>query len=187
MKRVCTICERVSEDGNLWCQEPDCPAGGMPLVFGYGEWLADIEVIRLIRVLKTAALYEARRGKQKVLLKVAHDDCQNLLKQEAVTLLQLSQKTQHPMLPVLLPAYQQADLTQRPYGKTVFQNETKYYEVFQYAKGEMLRDTLLKNPQPWYQHAAWLTISLADVLAFIHLQAKKLHLNLNPEIDPGQG
>jgi serine/threonine-protein kinase len=85
------------------------------------------------------------------------------------------------MLPVLLPAYRQAELQQRPYGKAVFQDETKYYEVFQYSEGETLRDLLLKNPQPWYQHAAWMTISLADVIAFLHIQANKLHLNLNPE------
>jgi eukaryotic-like serine/threonine-protein kinase len=86
------------------------------------------------------------------------------------------------MLPTLLPAYQQADIRERPYGKTVFQGETKYYEVFKYAKGEFLRDMLVKNPQPWYQHAAWMIISLADVIAFLHLKAQKLHLNLNPDI-----
>jgi len=40
---------------------------------------------------------------------------------------------------------------------------------------------LLKNPQPWYQHAAWMTISLADAIAFMHLKANKLHLNLSPD------
>lgn len=180
MKRICTVCQRVSVDGNLWCQEPDCPAGNMPLIFDYGEWLGDIKIARLLRVLRTAAIYEAERDGQPVLLKVAHPGCQDLLRREARVLLELSAQ-QHPMLPVLLPAYRQLDLRQRPYGKTVFRDETKYYEVFAHAQGEFLRDLLLQNPQPWYQHAAWMTISLADAIAFMHLKGNVLHLNLNPD------
>lgn len=181
MKRVCTVCQRVSVDGNLWCQEPDCPAGNMPLIFDYGEWLGDIKVVRLLRVLRTAAIYEAERGKEQVLLKVAHPGCQDQLRREARVLLELAAHQQHPMLPVLLPAYQQMDLKQRPYGKTMFRDEAKYYEVFAHVQGEFLRDILLKNPQPWYQHAAWMTISLADAIAFLHLRGKVLHLNLTPD------
>lgn len=182
MKRVCTYCERISPDGNLWCQDPQCPVGNMPLIFGYGEWLGDIEVVRLLRVLRASAIYEAQRSGTMVLLKVAHPGYEDQLRLEAKTLVTLAQKEQHPMLPVLLPAYRQADIGQRPYGKTVFRNETKYYEVFEHSKGEFLRDLLLKNPQPWYQHAAWLTIGMADVLAFMHIRAQKLHLNLNPDL-----
>lgn len=181
MKRVCTVCQRVSLDGNLWCQEPDCPAGNIPVIFDYGEWLGDIQVNRLLRVQRHAAVYEAQRGKDLVLLKVAHPGCQDQLRLEARTLVELLRVQQHPMLPVLLPAYQQADLQQRPYGKTVFKDETKYYEVFAHAQGEFLHDLLLKNPQPWYQHAAWLTISIADAVAFMHLRANRLHLNLTPD------
>lgn len=181
MKRICTVCHRMSVDGNLWCQEPDCPAGNMPLIFEYGESLGDIQVRRLLRSLRCSAIYEAQRGEEKVLLKVAHNNCQDQLRLEARTLVEMAQKTQHAMLPVLLPAYQQADPRQRPYGKTVFRGETKYYSVFAYAEGEFLHDMLLKNPQPWYQHAAWMAIMLADVIAFMHIQAKRLHLNLNPD------
>ncbi len=181
MKRVCTICQRVSPDGNLWCQEPDCPAGDIPTILDYGEWLGDIEVIRLLRVLRTSAIYEAQRGEEKILLKIAHNGCQDKLRREARLLADLAQQRKHAMLPVLLPAYQQADVKQRPYGKTVFRTETKYYEVFEHAEGEFLCDMLLKNPQPWFQHAAWMTISLADALAFMHIRANTLHLNLNPD------
>ncbi len=50
-----------------------------------------------------------------------------------------------------------------------------------HAKGDFRSDLLIKNPQPWYQHAAWLTISLADAMAFLHVKAGRLHLNLNPD------
>jgi serine/threonine protein kinase len=181
VKRVCTVCQRISPDGNLWCQEPDCPSGDLPVIFDYGDWLGDIQVIRLLRVLRTSAIYEAERWEEMVLLKVAHNNCQDQLRREARALVELAQIKQHPMLPVLLPAYRQADTRQRPYGKTVFRDETKYYEVFAHVKGEFLRDMLLKNPQPWYQHAVWMTISLADAIAFMNLKAKKLHLNLSPD------
>ena len=181
MKYVCTVCHRISVDGNLWCQDSDCPAGRMPLIFDYGEYLGDIKVLRLLRVLRAAAIYEAERNDEKVLLKVAHPGGQDQLRREARTLMELAKHQQHSMLPVLLPAYQQMDPRQRPYGKTVFRDETKYYEVFAYVPGEFLRDMLLQNPQPWYQHAAWMTISLADAIAFMHIKGGVLHLNLNPD------
>ncbi len=180
MKRVCTHCERVFVDGNAWCQNRDCPSGTLTTIFDYGENLGDIQIVRLLRIFRMSAIYEAKRGKETVLLKVAHDGCQDQLKQEALTLAQLADK-QHPMLPVLLPAYQYAEGKQRPYGKTVFQDQTKYYVVFEHAKGEFLRDLLIRNPQPWYQHAAWLTVSLADAIAFLHVRGGRLHLNINPD------
>ncbi len=182
MKRVCTVCQRISADGNLWCQEPDCPSGDLPMVFDYGEWLGDIEVLRLLSILRSSAIYEAQRAEEKVLLKVAHSGCQDQLRLEARTLAELVQKQQNPMLPVLLPAYRQSDIHQRPYGKTVFRDEAIYYEVFEFVEGEFLRDMLFKNPQPWYQHAAWMTISLANAIAFMHVEANKLHLNLSPDV-----
>ena len=151
------------------------------MVFDYGEWLGDIKVLRLLRILRNAAIYEAERDEEKVLLKVAHDGYQDQLRLEARVLADLAAKRQHPMLPTLLPAYRQAEIVHRPYGKTVFQGETKYYLVFAHVEGEFMRDMLLKNPQPWYLHAAWLAIMLADVIAFLHIKAERLHLNLHPE------
>ena len=174
MKRVCTVCQRVSVDGNLWCQEPDCPAGNMPLIFDYGEWLGDIKVVRLLRVLRTAAIYEAERGKEQVLLKVAHPGCQDQLRREARVLLELAAQQQHPMLPVLLPAYQQMDIKQRPYGKTMFRDEAKYYEVFAHVQGEFLRDMLLRTRSPGTNMPPGL-ISLADAIASARCPASEHH------------
>src|SRR5215510_9024721 len=80
MKRVCTHCERISTDGNVWCQTPTCPSGTLTVVFDYGESLGDLEVVRLLRVLRMSAIYEAKRGNEQVLLKVAHDNCQEQIK-----------------------------------------------------------------------------------------------------------
>lgn len=185
MKRYCTVCEIISQTVNNWGPCRECQPGYLSTIFDYGEFLGDLEVVRLLRVMRTAALYEARRwvdNKPKsVLLKVAHDDAADLIKREATLLAQLYESGQHPMLPVLLPAYQYADGKQRPYGKIVFQDQIKYYLVYEYQEGEFLRDMLDKNPQPWYRHAAWLTISLADVLAYVWVKGKKLVFNLSPD------
>ncbi len=181
MKHVCTTCERVWPETQLWCKTRTCGAGTLSIVFDYGEYLSDILIVKMVRVLRTATIYEAQRGKEKILLKVAHDDCQEMLKREATTLSQLAQTQQHPMLPVLLPAYPGTVGEQRPYGKTVYRGQTKYYVCYQFVEGEFLRDMLIKNPQPWYQHAAWLVTSIADAVAFMHIKAAKLHLNLSPD------
>jgi eukaryotic-like serine/threonine-protein kinase len=179
LKTVCTVCERVSSDGNQWCRTPTCPAGTLTVVFDHGEMLSDIKILRVIRILRTSTVYEAQRVREKILLKVAHEGAQDQLKREATFLAQF--KDQHPMLPVLLSPYPSATADQRPYGKTMFLDQTKYYEVFEFVDGEFLRDILLRNAQPWYQHAAWMIVSMADALAFMHVKGGKYHLNISPE------
>jgi serine/threonine protein kinase len=190
MKRFCNQCDLISPTFDVWGPCRECQPGFMSAVFEYGEALADIEVVKLLKVLRTSAIYEAKRKVPKprgglreetVLLKIAHNNSSEQIKREAVTLAKLAQKRQHPMLPVLLPPYQHANMATRPYGKTVYQGETKYYIVFQHAKGDFLRDLLIKNPQPWYQHAAWLTISVAEAMAFLHIEGQQLLLNVSPD------
>ncbi len=180
MKRICTLCGRSSSDGNLWCQEKDCPAEKSPEIFERGEWFGNIEIIELLTVLRSSAIYVAHRGEQKVLLKIAHEGCQERIKREAMILMAFT-KVKHPMLPILLPAHELGKLSENPYGKTVVKGQTKYFVVFDYFEGQPLRDLLNKNPQPWYQHVGWLTLSMADVLALLH-QANRLHFALSPDM-----
>lgn len=185
MKRVCTLCKRISEDGNLWCQEYDCPAEDMPIVFGYGQYLGDVKVVHLRQVLRTSAFYEAERNNETVLLKVAHKGCESQLRQEADILRQLPHAGKSPlfsMLPTLLPAYRESTTERHAYGKAIVEGETVYYEVFAHIEGEFLRDMLTKNPQPWYEHAAWLVTGIADLVAFFNSRLKRLHLMISPEI-----
>jgi serine/threonine protein kinase len=182
MKRVCTNCGQIAPHGNAWCQNRDCPSGTLTTIFDYGDSLGDIEVVQLMRVFRSSAIYEAQRGSQPVLLKVAHDGAQEQLKRESVLLKQLAEVGANPHLPTLLSPYQFTDKTPRPYGKTAFRDETKYYEVFEYVKGEFLRDILIRNPQPWYQHASWITVSIADAIAFMNVKGGKLHLNITPDM-----
>ncbi|MEM7800641.1 MAG: protein kinase [Chloroflexota bacterium] len=154
----------------------------MPFVFDYGEYLGDMHIVKLVAVLRTAAIYEAERGdEEKILLKVAHDGYHNRLIREAEFLKHLqTQNIFYPALPKLLQAYQEASLEEFPFGTTVFSNRTIYYSVFEHRDGDILRNALLKNRQPWYQHAAWITMSLVDVMALMHQQGV-LNLCLCPE------
>jgi serine/threonine protein kinase len=171
----------MSGDGNLWCEQTDCPAGNTPTVLSYGEFLGDIKIVRLLRLFRTAAVYEAERNEELILLKVAHAGHEEALKQESILFARLAHANQ-PNLPRLLPAYRQGNVKNHTYGKAVFRNETKYYEVFAYVKGEFLRDSLLQNPQPWYQHAAWITLGVARALAYLYRHGGGLHLNIGPDV-----
>ena len=194
MNRFCERCERITTDGNLWCQEIDCPAEKGYPVLAYGDCLGDLKVTKLLRVWRTAALYEAVRGDEPVLLKVAHEseDSEERLKREAMALEVLAVRTPppfrwiksftpspRPSLPVLLPPYPVP--SKRPYGEISFRGETKFYSVFQHAKGKFLNDLLLENPQIWHYHAAWIVIALAESLRPLAAR-NRCHLCLTPEI-----
>jgi serine/threonine-protein kinase len=165
----------------LWCQEKYCPAEESPEILDHGDWIGDMEVVNMLTVTRTFALYEARRGEYRILLKIAHPGMQENLKREARLLVELSKKRQHPALPKLLPAYSGAKLQDLPYGKTVFSGKTRYYEVFDYQNGETLRAMLLKNPTPFFQVVGWILLGLCDVVAYIH-QSGRLHFCLSPEV-----
>lgn len=181
MKQVCIHCERSSSGGNLWCLESYCSLDSKPLVLDYGETLGDLSIVKTVAVLRASTLYEAMRGEELVLLKVAHPGFQERLKREANFLRDVQARKPHPMLPTLLPAYADASVADYPYSKTVLQGATLYFSIYAHEHGDMLRGLLLKNPQPWFQHAGWIAISLADVMGLMH-QNEKLHLCLCPEV-----
>lgn len=181
MKRICQRCNVISQDFNLWCQEKYCPAENATEIFDNGEWFGPIEIIEPIVITRSAIVYHARRAEEEILLKIANVGCEEKLRYEALAFLQLAKAGQHPLLPVLLPAHPQGRTEQYPYGWTVINGRLKYYEVFKYADGTILRNLLLNNPQPWYQHAGWIILSIADVIFYLH-RAGKLHLCLNPDI-----
>jgi serine/threonine protein kinase len=190
MNRFCERCQRITADGNLWCPEVDCPAEeGFPVLV-YGDYLGDLKVTKLMRVWRTAALYEALRGDKKVMLKVAHqsEDSEERLRREAVALeslrprggwLQSFMSSRRPLVPELLSPY--PVYAKRPYGEISFRGETKFYSVFSLAEGKFLSDMLLENPQMWHYDAAWITIGLAEALRPLAMQ-NRCHLCLTPDM-----
>jgi serine/threonine protein kinase len=181
MKRICTYCLVISDDLNLWCQEKHCPAEKASEIFDNGEWLGPIQIIEPLVVLRSSIIYRARREDVPVLLKVANAGCEDKLRREAQAFLQLAQTGQHPVLPVLLPAQPQGTVGEFPFGWTVINGKSRYFSVFAELEGEILRSYLLKNPQPYYLHAGWITLSIADAVFYMH-QKRSLHLCMSPDI-----
>lgn len=193
MQHICTHCGLSSPDGNLWCQRSECSAGNLTNTLRRGERLGEIEVGTLLRFMRTAAVYEARRGEEEILLKVAHFDTQEdlekdrgyarYLKNEANLLQRLALNgKQHPALPRLLPPYSQMNtIEQIPYGRIVFRDRLRYFIVYEHVQGQFLRDLLNDNPQPQHEKAAWMLLALADVIVMLHQEAATHHMALTPE------
>ncbi|MEP7288358.1 MAG: hypothetical protein ABI947_21620 [Chloroflexota bacterium] len=186
MKHICTHCRQTSADGNLWCQDIECPAGKLPTLMNYGDFLGNFQIARLLRVIKTAAIYEVILDKQTYLLKVANQGCENYLQREAYVIQALNVSVpNHPAIPKLVP-HKQAN-SDDPYGISTFRGETVYFTLLEHVKGEFLSDYLLNNPEPWHQYVGWFIKTLSEAVHFLHglaLQAGEdgyLHLNLNPD------
>jgi len=191
--RFCERCERITQDGHLWCQEKDCPAEEGYPVFSYGDYLGDLKVTKLIVVWRTAALYEALRADQKVWLKVAHaqPDCEDRLRREAAFLASIGATARrqstgqswraeaHPTHLTLLAPYPTP--SKRQFGEISYRGETRVYSVFQPVKGSLLSDLLLENPQVWHYEAAWVIETVAEALRPL-IGRKMVHLNLAPNV-----
>lgn len=188
--RYCERCERITRDGHLWCQDADCPAErGHPLL-DYGDLVGDLKVTKVVRVWRTAVLYEAVRGEQPVLLKVAHagPDYEERLKREALLQQTLNDRARparsflpapRPLRLQLLPPYPTP--AKRPYGEITVQGEPKIYCVYQHIPGRVLSALLLESPQLWHYEAAWITLALAKALQPLAARGK-LHLGLTPDV-----
>ena len=179
MKYTCLQCNRISPDPNLYCQESYCPAERSPILLDFGEWLGDIEIVKLVTVLHTAVVYEAMHMGQKVYLKTAHPGVEHTerIKREAEFL----RTHQHPMLPKLRPPYAGTELAENnSCGKTVLGGHLIYFYLFSFWEGEPLKDTLAQNPQLWINHVGWITIGLAEVINLMHNE-NFYHLGLMPE------
>lgn len=203
MKRYCVKCGLLSSEHDIWCQDRACAVGEASYILRYGDQLSGIKIIRLLFLLRTAAIYEAERSDQRIILKVAHVGCEDQLQKEAEKLVELQQyppyrfvqrwrrrlglRHLHPALPILLPAYQESPIKQYPFGRAVFHDQEKYFEVFQYDEkfyfgGKLLKDWLSDDSQPWYKNAVWLVLGIADAIGYLNFKAKTIHANLNTDM-----
>jgi hypothetical protein len=204
LHRFCERCERVTQDGHLWCQDRDCPAEeGWP-VFNYGDYLSDLKITRLISIWRTAALYEAERGgeknRQTVWVKVAHatPECADRLRREAAFLrdrIKSIAPAQKKGLAKLINSFRPAPpraiwlqhmpaSPQNPdsvFGETTVKGVTRVFCVYAQAKGVTLREAMLENPQVWHYEAGWTSIVIAEALRPL-AGAKLTHLNLSPRV-----
>lgn len=181
MRYICTRCKQTSIDGNLWCQEVDCPAGASPYLLVYGDMLGNIKVLELLRVLPHATLYKAERDDETFFLKVANPGNHNIkyLRREADVFKTLTEKGGHDSIPIWRK--HGAVDSQKSYGRVTARGHLRHYLLFDFVDGAFVSDMLLDNPQPWHVHVGWFMLTLAEVVALINQRTKRLHLNLSPD------
>lgn len=176
MQLVCQY-GNLADEGSLWCR--NCTRGCAPnqvsLVLEPTEQIDDLTVVERITVFPTSALYHATRDKRPVLLKVAHKDRQDCLKQEMQLLWQMERH------PAFLHPLSASVSESRPYGKFALRGEMKYYAVYEDVKGPLARALLNANPQPATRYVSWLTLGLADAMMFLHRNYRLAVRNLSPD------
>ncbi|MCB0077991.1 MAG: protein kinase [Anaerolineales bacterium] len=155
-----------------------------PTILGFGEWLGDIEIVKPIKVTRSAVLYEATHHKEKVLLKVAHpgEPHKIRLQREALFLADRMAAGDLPEeLPHLRPAYVGTTVAEHPYGKTMLGGHLLYFYLIEFFEGEPLSDILKEKPLPWLNHVGWITISLSTAINYLNVM-RHLHLGVNPDV-----
>lgn len=203
MSYICSHCERTAPDKNLFCTEVYCPLRTEAII-GAGQLVGDARIIRSLHVTKTATFYEARRGDEQVILKLAHQGCEKQLQAEAhllrdITLDRLrknrpsglsrifrlhyltAKSDPHPGIPTLLPAYRRGELVEFPHGLAVIHQREVCFLVLEFVQGIPLREYLADTPQPWFFNVAWLVMRVARILDLLNGQFKVLHGKLNPD------
>lgn len=193
VRHICTRCKLTSADGNLWCQEIDCPAGTLPLLLKQGDQISNIRIDRLLRVLKTSTLYRVEIDDEKYLMKIANPGRENedYLKKEAsvIKLIHDELGDQYSAIPSFV-MHQEFNDTQ-PYGVTTFHdfnNPTVYYFLMENIEGDFLYDYLTHNPQPYHEHVGYFMLTLTEGIRTLHLVNRLrgsdiplMHLNLTPD------
>ncbi|MBK8833999.1 MAG: protein kinase [Anaerolineae bacterium] len=195
IKRFCERCERITENGHLWCQERDCPAEEGYPVFDYGDYLGDLKITKLIGVTRTCAMYKASRGvkETEVFLKVAHanPECEERLKREASLLNDMApfrpkgfakfvasfRPTKRTNFPVSLPPYPTP--SKRPFGEISFRGVPRVYAVYEPVPGNLISEMILENPQAWHYEVAWVVAAIAEALRPV-TQGNLVHMSLTP-------
>lgn len=191
MRFTCTHCGLESNDGNLWCQRLECDFRNLTDVLRRGEMFGEFEITNVLRVMRTAAVYEAQRDEEPLILKIAHMDKQEhiqppagygeYLRQESLTLQKILKANPNaPFVPRFATTSLYEPNARTPYGKLVHRDSYRYFMVFEHIEGLFLRDYLRNNPEPPHYEVAWLIFDLAKALASWHKQ-DMAHWALNPD------
>lgn len=180
MVPFCTLCGRRGYDRDLLCPRPGCPAQRAPRVLLPGSRLDDVELLRLVTLLPWAALYEGRRDRRTLYVKVAHDELTgNLLSREAIALDTLERRgARGSCLPRLVPIHGGA----RPalWGTALVGARRLRFTLFEPVPGEPLAALLASRHPPWRREAARLILGVSS--AITSLQRNGVHpIGILPE------
>jgi serine/threonine protein kinase len=148
-----------------------------------GDWLEDFEIVHLVALLRTCALYRAQRSGRQYLLRLAHPGVLNgerlIREAEFLHNLDADMPSRH-LLPQLCPPYVRTVSTARPYGSTTLSEYLLHYAVFAHQDALTLQQLLQQRSPLWFQDAGHIVLQIADALHLLH-QEGKLHLALTPE------
>ncbi|MCB9006664.1 MAG: hypothetical protein H6656_04695 [Ardenticatenaceae bacterium] len=175
--KQCSFCAHTRADDNLWCQQSICPAENTVKRLRPGDFVGELAIEKWVATLPTATVYRAMRGKEPVLLKVAHPGFEEKLKREARFL----QTHSHPGLPQLLAAHSDTAVAEHPYGRITIHGQLFTYLLLADSAGRTLEEWLTRNPQPWQKHVGWIMSTLTDTVAFYH-DCGFYHLTLSSSI-----
>lgn len=162
--KQCSFCAHIRADDNLWCQQPNCPAENTLKRLRPGDFVGELAIEKWVATLPAATVYRAMRGKEPVLLKVAHPGFEDKLKREARFL----QTHSHPGLPQLLAAHSDTAVAEHPYGLITIHGQLFTYLLLADMAGRTLEEWLTRNPQPWQKHVGWIMGALTDTVAYYH-------------------
>ena len=84
-----------------------------------------------------------------------------------------------PLYPVPLKAF--PGRSKRPYGEISLRGEPRVFSVYQHARGKILADLLLENPQIWHTQSAWIIETIGKALRPL-VKSQKIHLCLSPDV-----
>lgn len=203
MTYICTYCSRLTPDGNLFCTQKDCPKYTHP-IFGSGQWVGDLQVVRWIYSTNLAHFYEATRQSQTFLLKVAHHydqyEMNSLMQPHHFLTAEVNLWTQvaeerrrnkrnfdvddpnHPLniLPVIQPSFAVSSTSY--YGLTQIHGRSYYYSVFEWIDGIFLTEYLAQTPKPFVSYVGQMMRALVDALSYLYkISSNYAHLNLSPD------
>jgi hypothetical protein len=185
MSKYCSKCEVLFEINSPGCLKSNCGIKEASQILSYGDKVSNFFVESLLYIFPYASLYRVRYQQEVLLLKVAHQGCEERLRREAKAFYQIQAN---------FPAWKL--WRKKPYGlPTVFESTSsqavvrgeslEYYAlacdpVF-LNEGSSLRSLLDEQGQVTQENAMSLAIAIGCLLNSLHLEAKVIHANLSPD------
>lgn len=200
MKYYCAKCQLLSKSSNVWCQRHPCAANNAAPTLGFGDYVEDIRINRLLFFLDSAILPSVSEASRMFCLRLLTQTPNTYWNGKRKTLFEIQTRYSgrrfrwlhrpppYPYLPILLSAQTSQPLSLTTLtGKTTFGEAVVTYSVLHYDPAlyesiQLLETLLLENAQPWYQNAIWLVTALADVLTLLHRKMGSAYVigNLSP-------
>lgn len=173
MKWVCLLCRIESQVSAPWCQEYVCKPVQKIKLFSPGQRLAGVEILSVVQVLTTAAIYEGELDGKRCWIKVAHIGSPlfvNLLERELRLFYRLSKSSKSNPAICLIP-FNQSKFGRRAeprVSEMTLGNQTYNFSLYEVVRGESLRAYLNRYGKLPIEQAIWIIMKLLEVTQYLH-------------------